>query len=88
MNRSTPLLSSELLRDLHLPDMPGTEVLERLREDPLTRTIPVVVVSADANQRQIQRLLESGAAAYLTKPLDVHKLADTVDEVLRERVTS
>ena len=73
---------SVILLDLHLPDMPGAAVLDRLREDPLTARIPVVVVSADANQRQIQRLLESGATAYLTKPLDVHKLAETIDELL------
>ena len=41
---------------------------------------PVVILSADANDRQIQRLLEAGATAYLTKPLDIHALLATVDE--------
>ena len=71
--------------DLHLPDIDGEQVLRQLRDDALTRTAPVIVLSADANHRQIQRLLEGGAAAYLTKPLDIHQLVDTVDELISER---
>jgi CheY-like chemotaxis protein len=71
-----------ILLDIHLPDVNGDKVLTRLRDDPLTREIPVVMLSADASDRQIQRLLNLGAAAYLTKPLDVLKLLDTVDAVI------
>jgi len=39
--------------------------------------IPVVIVSSDAIDRQIQRLLEAGASAYFSKPLDTHRLVDT-----------
>jgi CheY-like chemotaxis protein len=71
-----------ILLDLHLPDIPGFEVLQRLRADPATRQIPVVVVSADATERQVQRLLEGGAHAYLTKPIDVATFLTLVDELL------
>ncbi|MGH8868129.1 MAG: ATP-binding protein [Actinomycetes bacterium] len=71
-----------ILLDLHLPDMSGEEVLQRLREEPSTADIPVVVVSADATPRQAQRLLAIGATAYLTKPLDVLALLEMVDVVL------
>lgn len=74
-----------VLLDIHLPDVNGDKVLTRLRDDPLTRDIPVVVLSADASDRQMQRLLNLGAAAYLTKPLDVHKLLETVDEMIGEQ---
>jgi CheY-like chemotaxis protein len=74
-----------VLLDLHLPDLDGDEVLRLLRADPITQSIPVVILSADANDRQIQRLLEAGAAAYLTKPLDIHTLVATVDEMLPRR---
>lgn len=74
-----------VLLDIHLPDVNGDKVLTRLRDDPLTRDIPVVVLSADASDRQMQRLLNLGAAAYLTKPLDVHKLLDTVDAMISEQ---
>ena len=74
-----------ILLDLHLPDMPGEEVLLRLRAAPETRDIPVAVISADATPGRIRRLLASGARAYLTKPLDVRKLLEVLDETLKER---
>jgi PAS domain S-box-containing protein len=71
-----------ILLDLHLPDMGGDQVLQRLREDPLTSTIPVVIVSADATTGQSQRLLAAGATAYLTKPIDVPELLAILDTAL------
>lgn len=78
-------LPAVVLLDLHLPDIDGDEVLRRLRADPRTQSIPVVILSADANDRQIQKLLETGAAAYLTKPLDIHALVETVGDVMPRR---
>ncbi len=74
-----------ILLDLHLPDISGEEILRRLCEDPLTSMIPVVILTADATAGQVQRLLSAGAAAYLTKPLDVSKLLSVVDEMLASR---
>jgi CheY-like chemotaxis protein len=71
-----------ILLDLNLPDMHGSEVLRRLREDKRTENLPVVVISADATGTQIERLLSSGARNYLTKPIDVSRFLHTVDEVL------
>jgi signal transduction histidine kinase len=73
-----------VLLDLHLPDMPGEEVLQRLRADPSTKNIPVVIVSADATPGQIERLLAAGATDYLTKPLDVVAFLTIVDKVLAD----
>ena len=70
-----------VLLDLHLPDMPGTDVLERLRQDPATATVPVVVVSADATPEQVRELRDKGVLAYLTKPIDVQELLGVVDRV-------
>lgn len=71
-----------LLLDLNLPDIPGEEVLRRLRARPETVNVPVVVLSADSTSRNITRLLESGAEAYLTKPLNVPQLLHVVDRLL------
>jgi two-component system, sensor histidine kinase and response regulator len=71
-----------VLLDLHLPDLPGEEVLRLLREEPRTRGIPVLILSADASPGQIRRLLDQGASAYLTKPLDVRQLLERLDERL------
>jgi PAS domain S-box-containing protein len=71
-----------ILLDLHLPDMPGWQVLAQLKADHLTRAIPVVVISADATVPQVKRLVSAGARAYLTKPLDIAEFFRVVDEVL------
>lgn len=69
-----------ILLDLHLPDMPGEEVLRRLQADEATKDIPTVVVSADASAGQIRRVLEMGASGYLTKPLDIQELMRWFDD--------
>jgi signal transduction histidine kinase len=71
-----------VLLDLHLPDMDGHDVMSRLRADDRTKDIPVVVLSADATERQLQRLLDAGATAYLTKPIAVAEFLHVVDELL------
>ncbi len=75
-----------ILLDLNLPDLPGSEVLELLKADEKTRTIPVVVVTADAMPQQTDRLLKAGAKAYLSKPLDVLMFLKTVDEWIGKKV--
>ncbi len=71
-----------ILLDLRLPDMPGEEVLRTLRADPRTRDIPVVILSADATRQRIDQLRADGVVDYLTKPIDVHSLLQTVDSAL------
>jgi CheY-like chemotaxis protein len=72
-----------ILLDRHLPDISGDQVFVQLREDPRTRDIPVIVLSADAISSEIRRLLGAGVRAYLTKPLDVRQLLAVIDESLR-----
>ena len=74
-----------VLLDLHLPDIPGETVLHRLQANPKTAGIPVVILSADARPGLIQRLLEQGARAFLTKPLDVKELLGLIDGIAAER---
>jgi len=77
-----------VLLDLHLPDLPGSEVLRRLRADPATRDVPVVVISADATKEQVAAMLEAGAADYLTKPLDLRRFLGVLEATLEERKQS
>jgi CheY-like chemotaxis protein len=74
-----------ILLDLNLPDMHGSEVLQRLQSDPTTAQVPVVVLSADATPSQIERLLTAGARNYLTKPFDIDPFLAVVDEMMSER---
>ena len=73
-----------ILLDLHLPDIPGEVVLRRLRAEPATRDIPVVVLSADAMPSQIAGLLAAGTKAYLTKPLNLRQFLQVLEETLKE----
>ncbi len=57
-----------VLLDLHLPDMPGTEVLHRLRTNPRTADVPVVILTADARPGLVTKLLSQGARDFLAKP--------------------
>src|SRR5450432_2743574 len=71
-----------ILLDLNLPDMHGSEVIQRLQDDPKTAQVPVVVLSADATPSQIERLLTAGARNYLTKPFDIDPFLAVVDEIV------
>ncbi|MEW5990055.1 MAG: ATP-binding protein [Chloroflexota bacterium] len=73
-----------ILLDLHLPDLPGRDVLRRLRSRPATRSIPVIVISADATRSQVGRLMRDGVAGYLTKPIDVAAFMTLVDRTLND----
>jgi signal transduction histidine kinase/CheY-like chemotaxis protein len=75
-----------ILLDVNLPDLPGDEVLVRLRDDARTRDVPVIVLSADATRAQVKRMTELGARAYLAKPIDVRTLLATVEKTLAEPV--
>jgi PAS domain S-box-containing protein len=72
-----------IILDLHLPDLHGREVLAQLKDDPATTNIPVVIMSADANPAQLDRLKDAGAATYLRKPIDVESLLSTVTSLLK-----
>jgi CheY-like chemotaxis protein len=62
--------------------MSGFEALEILRKDPVTAPIPVVALSANAMPRDIKKGLDAGFFRYLTKPIKVKALLETLDEAL------
>jgi CheY-like chemotaxis protein len=68
--------------DLNLPDMDGETVLRRLKADPTTSAIPVVMLSSEAAPANVERVLEAGALAYLTKPLDLDRFLELVERTL------
>jgi len=67
-----------VLLDLHLPDVDGAEVLTAIRTDPRSGDIPVAILSADASDQQRRRLIEQGASAYFTKPLNLQEIIDFI----------
>ena len=69
-------LPALLLLDLKLPRVDGFEVLRRVRADERTRLMPVVVLTASAEEQDVLRAYELGANAYLRKPVDFLEFAE------------
>ena len=65
--------------DFNLPDLNGDEVLTRFKMDPLTRQIPIYMLTSDAMDAQIERSKSLGAVGYLTKPLDTNYFLEVLD---------
>jgi len=72
-----------ILLDMHLPDAHGLQVLARLRQEPLTRHIPCIALSANAMPEDIRQALGQGFADYWTKPLDFGVFNAAMDALLR-----
>jgi CheY-like chemotaxis protein len=67
-----------VLMDIQLPDLDGVSALEQLRSEASTGTIPVIALTAFAMTEDRGRLLDAGFDGYLSKPIDVRTLPDTV----------
>jgi CheY-like chemotaxis protein len=75
-----------ILLDLNLPDMPGEELLRRIKADPATSATPVVIISGESDGERIDNLMAVGASAYLTKPISVRDFLHTLDTLLTQPV--
>ena len=75
-----------VLMDIQLPDADGIDVLRRLRTDDRTGTIPVLAVTAQAMQGDSGRFLAAGFDGYVSKPVHVRELLDTVRRHCDERI--
>ena len=71
-----------ILMDINLSGISGMEALKILSEDVVTARIPVVALSANAMPRDIEKGLEAGFYQYLTKPIKLNKLMETLDAAL------
>lgn len=72
-----------VLLDINLPGMDGLSVLEKLRGNPLTRSVPVIVLSAHVMEDDIKRALEAGADAFVAKPIEFTRLLEALDRVIK-----
>ena len=66
-----------------MPDISGYEALKILREDPATKHIPVIALSANAMLRDIEKGLAAGFFRYLTKPIKVNVFMEALDQALK-----
>jgi PAS domain S-box-containing protein len=75
-------LPEVILMDINLPGISGLQALGLLREDPATRHIPVLALSANAMPRDIERGIKAGFQRYLTKPIKIDELMLALDQCL------
>ena len=76
--RDTSKLPQMVLLDLNLPKMDGFKVLSRLRGDARTRVLPVVVLTASREERDVAQSYAAGAISYVCKPVDFDEFAEVV----------
>jgi CheY-like chemotaxis protein len=75
-------LPDVILLDINLPGLDGIEVCRYLRRDPRTAEIPIIAISAEANEETAARARKAGANAFLPKPIDMDALEKTLKRIL------
>jgi DNA-binding response OmpR family regulator len=74
-----------VLLDVRMPGASGIELCRRLRAEPATAHLPIMLVSADVNNHRILAGLDAGADDYLTKPYHRFELNERVEQLLARR---
>jgi two-component system, response regulator len=70
-----------VILDLKLPRVGGLEVLRRLKADPRTRSVPVVVLTSSHEEADVVRSYELGVNSYIVKPLDFERFVEAVSHL-------
>ena len=70
-----------VLLDLNLPDMSGTDILAKIKADPILRRTPVVVLTTTDDKLEIQRCYDLGCNVYITKPVNYENFADAIRQL-------
>ena len=70
-----------ILLDLKMPKVNGLEVLQRIKSDPHTKRIPVVVLTSSAEDPDIKKSYDLGANSYIVKPVEFNNFAKTIADL-------
>ena len=76
-----------IVMDIELPKMNGWEATRRLKQQPETKHIPIIVLSSHQGRASREKALAAGCDAYLTKPTDFHQLTAEIQALLNARAT-
>ena len=74
-------LPALVLLDLNLPKLDGREVLQAIRADPATRSLPVVVLTTSAEPFDVEKVYALGANSYIQKPVDFERFVEVVRQI-------
>ncbi len=77
-HRSVNHVPQVVFLDLKLPKVNGIEVLRRIKGDPRTRRIPVVVITSSAQERDVVESYDLGVNSYVVKPIEFEAFAKTI----------
>ena len=80
---SNPKIKDEqilVLLDLNLPEIDGYQILERLKTDPVTKNIPVIVLTTTDNPKEINRCYDLGCNVYITKPVEYESFSAAIQK--------
>lgn len=69
------------LLDLKLPKVDGLEVLRQMRNDPRTKTLPVVILTSSKEEQDLVAAYSNGANSYVRKPVDFNQFADSIKQL-------
>ena len=80
--RDTNAMPKMVLLDLKLPRIDGKEVLERLRADERTKSLPVVILASSKDDREVMRGYKMGTNFYINKPVDFKEFSEEIGKVV------
>lgn len=80
-DRDKTQLPSLILLDLKMPKVDGIEVLRKVRNEELTKLIPVVILTSSAEEKDIVESYRLGVNSYVVKPLEFSKFSDVAAEI-------
>lgn len=70
-----------VLLDLNLPGLDGRDVLKELKSDPLTRRLPIIVMTTSRDPKDIDHCYEAGANSYIAKPVDLPGFLEAISRL-------
>ncbi len=79
---TAPNLPNLILMDIQLPEVDGLELIRKIKAHSIWQSVPVIAVTAMAMSGDRERCLQVGASAYLSKPLNIEKMIETVNSLI------
>jgi two-component system response regulator len=81
VGRDPSIMPQLILLDLKLPKLDGLEVLKRLRADPRTELMQVVILTSSSEEEDVIASYRRGANSYVRKPVEFHRFADAIKQL-------